>query len=65
MTPYRKKGKTHNIVHNLITKLCPDDYEAMYDHNIRELEYIFDNSGENTKNYIVHILRRYVADEFS
>ncbi len=57
--PFRKEGKTHTIVHNLITKLCPDDYEGMYDHNRRDLEYTFDKSDETTRDYIVHVLRKH------
>ncbi|MGA1869945.1 MAG: DUF6638 family protein [bacterium] len=56
LTPLPHKEDTAHIVAHLLTRLFPLDYENMYEHNKRDLEYIFNDSERNIQDYIVKIL---------
>ena len=59
LVPAEQDEPTTRIVNGLLTKLWPLDYEKMYQHNLRDLEHIFENLHEEprTQDYIVKVLK--------
>lgn len=49
----QQEGQMGHIVSNLLTKLWMGDYIALYEHNQRDLEHVFDSANKITKNYII------------
>jgi hypothetical protein len=54
----QQKKPIHAVVENLLTRLWSYDYEKMFEHNLRDLEHVFERSDKMTQDYILNVLKQ-------